>query len=108
MGPWVPTCPSPASEENITKAESIGAWRRGAVRNVGSGDGGTCLRAVESNAGMVPVKGIVGYGRFTARFDCVVTQHCKVLGKSLNKSGTAIGDAPMSGTSNRTQQGRLR
>jgi hypothetical protein len=30
---------------------------------------------------MVPVKGIVGYGRFTARFDRVVTQHCKALSK---------------------------
>jgi hypothetical protein len=54
---------------------------------------------------MVPIKGIVGYGRFTARFDfVVVTQHCR----SLNRNGTAISDAPMSGTSNRTQQGRFR
>jgi hypothetical protein len=43
------------------------------------------LRAVESNAGMVPVKGIVGYGRFTARGEFVVfTQHRG----SLNESGT--------------------
>src|SRR5215472_3948253 len=64
----------------------------GAVRKVGSG--ATCLRAVESKTGMIPVRAIARCGQFTARGrnspiarSQLVTQHRG----SLNNSSGYVG-----------------